>query len=335
MLKCMTPQARPSRRPPAPGFGLVELLLALGLPRPWGRRVLGLPRVTTRVKVASDVENVRDLASRVDRSHGVVGSFRGVSTLNVLEDGLAPTDFRQASAATMSNAWGGAVTVSPATVRLAGDAFTVGLSGLPARACVPFVSAIADDVNVRDVIVGNTSVLLSNRGSLDVPGLGLACGADGAVVDVVYYSGLVAGSSVAVVPTLPLLHARRPWPFNADTGWPHIHRSQRARCSAGRSWERVAKPWGCSFPGSSTASCCAQRSGASAAPNAGPHPGSAGRCRAGNRKARWLGPAARRALGARRRCARARSALPATWIQTQTPRGSIPRRGFKPRRWRP
>lgn len=92
-----------------------------------------------------------------------------------------PPDFRQASSMTMSNAWGGAVTVSPATVRLAGDAFTVGLSGLPARACVPFVSAVAavaGDANVRDVIVGNTSVLLGSGGTLDVPGLGLACGAD-------------------------------------------------------------------------------------------------------------------------------------------------------------
>ncbi|WP_165422510.1 type 4 pilus major pilin [Pseudoxanthomonas winnipegensis] len=160
----MTPQARPSRRPPAPGFGLVELLLALGVATAMGAAAFWVyPRVTTRVKVASDVENVRDLASRVDRSHGVVGSFRGVSTLNVLEDGLAPTDFRQASAATMSNAWGGAVTVSPATVRLAGDAFTVGLSGLPARACVPFVSAIADDVNVRDALHGARVAHLLNQ----------------------------------------------------------------------------------------------------------------------------------------------------------------------------
>ncbi|WP_434988796.1 type 4 pilus major pilin [Xanthomonas melonis] len=201
----MTPHARPRRRSSAPGFGLVELLLALGVATAMGAAAFWVyPRVTTRVNVASDVENVRDLASRVDRSHGVIGSFRGVSTLNVLEDGLAPTDFRQGSAATMSNAWGGAVTVSPATVRLAGDAFTVGLSGLPARACVPFVSAIAGDANVRDVIVGNTSVLLGNGGTLDIPGLGFACGVDGAVVEIVYYSGMVAGSSVAVVPTLPL-----------------------------------------------------------------------------------------------------------------------------------
>ncbi|NUH63689.1 type 4 pilus major pilin, partial [Stenotrophomonas maltophilia] len=160
--------ARPPRRLPTPGFGLVELLLALGVATAMGTAAFWVyPRVTTRVNVASDVENVRHLASRIDRSHGVIGSFRAVTTLNVLEDGLAPTDFRHGSEATMSNAWGGAVTVAPATVRLAGDAFTVGLSGLPARACVPFVSAVAGDVNVRDVIVGNTSVLLSNRGSLD------------------------------------------------------------------------------------------------------------------------------------------------------------------------
>lgn len=205
MLKCMTPHARPQRLLPAPGFGLVELLLALGVATAMGAAVLWVyPRVTTRVNVASDVENVRDLASRIDRSHGVIGSFRGVSTLNVLEDGLAPADFRQGSPTGMINAWGGAVTVWPSTVRLAGDAFTVGLSGLPARACVSFVSAVAGDVNVRDVIVGNTSVLLDNQGSLDVPSLGLACGADGAIVEVVYYSGLVAGASVALVPTLPV-----------------------------------------------------------------------------------------------------------------------------------
>ena len=165
MLKCMTTQARPHRRSPAPGFGLVELLLALGVATAMGAAAFWVyPRVTTRVNVASDVENVRDLANRVDRSHGVVGSFRGVSTLNVLEDGLAPADFRQASAATMSNAWGGAVTVSPATVRLAGDAFSVGLSGLPARACVPFVSALAGDAT----IIPLDRPLLD--GSRDLPG---------------------------------------------------------------------------------------------------------------------------------------------------------------------
>lgn len=152
--------------------------------------------------MASDVENVRALASRIDCSHGVVGSFRGISTMNVLEDGLAPTDFRQGSAMAMSNAWGGAVTVTPATVRLAGDAFMVGLSGLPSRACVPFVSALAGDVDVRDVIVANTSVVRGNGGTLDVPGLAQACSAGEAFIEIIYYSEAIAqvlGASPAVI----------------------------------------------------------------------------------------------------------------------------------------
>ena len=204
MLECMTPHSHPPPHSVAPGFGLAELLLALGVATAMGAAAFWVyPRVSTRVNVASDVENVRDLANRVERSHGVVGSFRSVSTMNVLEDGLAPADFRQANPTAMSNAWGGAVTVSPSSVRFAGDAFTVGLSGLPSRACVPFVSAMAGDVNVRDVIVGNSSVLLANGGTLDIPALGLACGSDGVFVEVVYYSGLVAGASVAAAPTLP------------------------------------------------------------------------------------------------------------------------------------
>lgn len=204
MLKCMKKHAHPCPILPAPGFGLVELLITLGVATAMGAAALLIyPRVSTRVSVASDVENVRALASRIDRSHGVVGSFRGVSTMNVLEDGLAPTDFRQGGAIAMSNAWGGAVTVAPATVRLAGDAFMVGLSGLPTRACVPFVSAIAGDANVRDITVANTSIVLGNGGTLDVPGLAQACSAGEAIIEIVYYSGMVAGSHVAVLPPLP------------------------------------------------------------------------------------------------------------------------------------
>lgn len=204
MLKCMKKHAHPRPVLPAPGFGLVELLLTLGVAAAMGAAALLIyPRVSTRVSVASDVENVRTLANRIDRSYGVIGSFRSVSTLNTIEDGLAPTDFRRGSATAMSNAWGGAVTVIPATVRMAGDAFMVGLSGLPSRACVPFVSAIAGDVDVRDVIVANTSVVRGNDGTLDVPGLAEACSAGEAFIEVVYYSGMVAGSHVAVPPSLP------------------------------------------------------------------------------------------------------------------------------------
>lgn len=205
MLECMNDRTSPlPRTSHSTGFGLMELLISLSAATIVSTAALVMyPRLSTRVKVAADVENVRAMANCIDRSHGVVGSFRGVSTSTTIEDNLAPSDFRQGRSSGLTNAWGGLVTVSPSTVRFAGDAFTVGLFGLPSRACVPFVSAVAGDVNVRDVIVDNSSVLLGNGGTLDVPGIGLACGADGAYVEIVYYSGLVTGASVAVMPTLP------------------------------------------------------------------------------------------------------------------------------------
>jgi len=91
MLKCMKNHAHPRPFLSTPGFGLVELLLTLGVATAMTAAALLIyPRVSTRVSVASDVENVRALASRIDRSHGVVGSFRGVSTSSVAEHNLVP-----------------------------------------------------------------------------------------------------------------------------------------------------------------------------------------------------------------------------------------------------
>ena len=155
---------------------------------------------------------------------------------------------------------------------LGGDAFSVGLSGLPARACVPFVSALAGDANVRDVIVGNTSVLLGNGGTLDVPGSGLACGADGAVVDVVYYSGRSPGRRSPWCPRFPcpprppslaLQRRHRLAPYPPLPACPMQCRAFLGVCR---------RALGLLLPRRFRRFLCAQRSGASAAPNAGPHP---------------------------------------------------------------
>ncbi|HHA2721260.1 TPA: type 4 pilus major pilin [Stenotrophomonas maltophilia] len=201
MLKCMTPHARPRRRSSAPGFGLVELLLALGAAAAMGAAALFFyPRVQTRVNVATDVENLRALASAIDRSYGVIGTYRNVSASSVVEDNLAPADFRKASfGSALSNAWGGPIAITPSTVRRFGDSFTVAFSGVPRRACVPFLSAVAGDAYVQDVRVDGTSAKWNTGGQLDVPTLAAACQEGGNVLEVVYHSGLASGGSVATV----------------------------------------------------------------------------------------------------------------------------------------
>lgn len=197
----MTPHTRPRPRLPAPGFGLAELLLTLGAAAAMGGAALFFyPRVQTRVHVATDVENLRAMASAIDRSYGVVGTYRSVSASSVVEDNLVPSDFRKASSGSgLTNAWGGSVAITPSTVRRFGDSFTVAFSGVPRRACVPFLSAVAGDAYVQDVRVDGTSAKWNTGGQLDVPTLAVACQEGGNVLEVVYYSGLASGGSVATV----------------------------------------------------------------------------------------------------------------------------------------
>lgn len=216
----MTPHTRPRPRLPAPGFGLAELLLTLGAAAAMGGAALFFyPRVQTRVHVATDVENLRAMASAIDRSYGVVGTYRSVSASSVVEDNLAPADFRKASSGSaLTNTWGGPIAITPSTVRRFGDSFTVAFSGVPRRACVPFLSAVAEDAYVQDVRVDGTSAKWNTGGQLDVPTLAAACEENGNVLEVVYYSGLASGGSVATVidPVAPL-----PSPFpDPPTGTP-------------------------------------------------------------------------------------------------------------------
>lgn len=197
----MTPHARPRPRSPTPGFALVELLLTLGAAAAMGAAALFFyPRVQTRVYVATDVENLRAMANAIDRSYGVIGTYRNVSASNVVEDNLAPADFRKASSGSaLTNAWGGPIAITPSTVRRFGDSFTVAFSGVPRRACVPFLSAVAGDAYVQDVRVDATSAKWNTGGELDVHTLAAACQEGGNVLEVVYYSGLASGGSVATV----------------------------------------------------------------------------------------------------------------------------------------
>lgn len=208
MLKSMNTIAPHHCRPTRPhGFGLVELLLALGATAAIGAAALIFyPRVQTRVLVATDVENLRAMSTAIDRAYGVIGTYRNVSASSVVEDNLAPADFRKASSASsLTNAWGGPIAITPTTVRRFGDSYTVAFSGVPRRACVPFLSAVAGDADVQDVRVDGTSAKWDTGGQLDVPTLVAACEDNGNVLEVVYFSGLASGGSVDTVipPALP------------------------------------------------------------------------------------------------------------------------------------
>lgn len=180
----------------AHGFGLVEVLLVLGVASAIS---VAAWLVFGPTSVAADVKQTQmdfsETATAIDRSLGIVGGFSGLSTSLVRTDGLAAQRLRHSDG--LRNAWGGLVSFLPNTVKRGNDSFLVETRDVPKAACAKLVAAMAGDPAVWDAQVNGESVYVGNK--YDPATAAAACQANGGDrMRFVYFSGLVSGSSVAV-----------------------------------------------------------------------------------------------------------------------------------------
>lgn len=181
------------------GWGLTETMLALGAMSAMALAiyaVLGPTSASAQVKREQD--NLRHLSAAVDRSWGLLGSFEGVSTTKVLEDGLAPMRMRDGG--DLRTAWGTGIGVHPHAVSVPNDAFLVSYPLAPAEVCARLASAMARDA--YDIRVESRSVFADGR--LDPAMAAEQCGgADVASMEFIFHSGLASGTAVAAPVVLP------------------------------------------------------------------------------------------------------------------------------------
>ncbi|HEL3200030.1 TPA: hypothetical protein UMF75_002389 [Stenotrophomonas maltophilia] len=180
----------------AHGFGLVEVLLVLGVASAIS---VAAWLVFGPASVAADVKQTQmdfsETATAIDRSLGIVGGFSGLSTSLVRTDGLAAQRLRQGEA--LRNVWGGSVSFVANTVRRGNDSFLVETRDVPKAACAKLVAAMAGDPAVWDAQVNGESVYVGNK--YDPATAAAACQTNGGDrLGFVYFSGLASGSSVAV-----------------------------------------------------------------------------------------------------------------------------------------
>ncbi|WP_275092514.1 type 4 pilus major pilin, partial [Stenotrophomonas maltophilia] len=180
----------------AHGFGLVEVLLVLGVASAIS---VAAWLVFGPASVAADVKQTQmdfsETATAIDRSLGIVGGFSGLSTFLVRTDGLAAQRLRQGEA--LRNVWGGSVSFVANTVRRGNDSFLVETRDVPKAACAKLVAAMAGDPAVWDAQVNGESVYVGNK--YDPATAAAACQTNGGDrMGFVYFSGLASGSSVAV-----------------------------------------------------------------------------------------------------------------------------------------
>lgn len=184
----------------ARGITLLELLLGLGAASviATGAFIVFQP-TDVRAEVQQTQFALADTATRIERSLGLTGNYASLDNHLVTGDRLMADGLYRNGR--LENAWGGSTTFNPFTVRMPSDAFQAQLRDVPKAACVPLVTALAN--NVWDARVGSESVFVG--GSFDPATAVSACqrlGGDD--VSFVFYSGLVSGAAVATLPpTLP------------------------------------------------------------------------------------------------------------------------------------
>lgn len=182
----------------AMGYTLIEVLLVLGVSSALAAAGWLLFGPTN---VAADVKQTQldfsETANAIDRSLGILGSYSGLSTSLVKDDGLAAQRLRRDGS--LLNAWGGSVSFLPNTVTRGNDSFLVETRNVPKSACVRLIGAMAGDSAVWDAQVNGMSVYVGHK--YDPATAAAACQRDGGDrVGFVYFSGLTSGSSVATLP---------------------------------------------------------------------------------------------------------------------------------------
>lgn len=196
------------------GWGLTETLLTIGALSIMSVAIYTVFKPTSATaQVRIEQDNLRDISRNIDRSFGMLGSFEGLTTDRVSDEGLAPSRMERAGGHLQTD-WGTEATVqpyeNPAKGITSNTAFSVVYPGTPGEVCSGLSSAMARDA--FDILVNGESIYDTSGMS---PSLASQRCADGdATMEFVFHSGLVAGQAVAspplVLPPAPPSVSRPP-----------------------------------------------------------------------------------------------------------------------------
>ena len=102
-------------------------------------------------KTQTEVANLTQLASNIQTTYAGQSSFTGVTNTVVVTGKFAPSSMMSGTN-TLTNAWGGSVTVAVGSPT---SQFTVTEAGVPSDGCIKLATSIASPISVT---VGGTAV---------------------------------------------------------------------------------------------------------------------------------------------------------------------------------
>lgn len=159
------------------GMTLTESLLVLAV----GALVAvlaygGYQMATSTVGASSQIKGTVQMIAGLKRIYGSAGNYSGITTTVAVSSGVVPTDFRT-TASSITNAWGGAVTITPTTVAgaaplpafgaAANQGFYIRVDGIPAANCMDYVTGVGSAATV--IQVGTAAAAASTAKAANAP----------------------------------------------------------------------------------------------------------------------------------------------------------------------
>lgn len=163
-------------------LGLV-LLIIIGLivAAVWGFR-----ENKRRTSVNENTQQLLHISSNMITKYGKPGRYADVTTAVAVRGGVIPANLRDGNAETATNAFGGAIAVTPQSLTGANDSMQLAWPAVVSNQCSDIVSNVVGEF--RRIDVGGATVKPDN-GQLDIAALEAACDAGDDTIDLTFFIG--------------------------------------------------------------------------------------------------------------------------------------------------
>lgn len=156
----------------AKGFTLVELMIVIVL----GALIIAVaiaaaPRIKAYIQANKDLEAIPEIAANVQSQYALKPNYATLTNTIVNSYKLVPDDMN-GGGGTITNRYGGVVTIAPATVSVANDSFTISYGNVPSLVCLKLVPQLAPQFLNASV---NGTVVKATGGDLDETATATQC----------------------------------------------------------------------------------------------------------------------------------------------------------------
>jgi prepilin-type N-terminal cleavage/methylation domain-containing protein len=169
------------------GFTLVELGIVVAIAAIIiGIGLIVVPSILASTRANAEISELPTITTKIQRSFANQPNYAAVTQASIIGLNVFPTSVVDKTAGTVSNRWGGVVTVAAATLVNANDGVSITSTQIPTAECLQVGQGV--EGTMRKITVGTTVVKADGSAAADSALLGTACN-DAATATMIFVFG--------------------------------------------------------------------------------------------------------------------------------------------------